>query len=199
MTRSLILASSSPFRRQLLDNAGLVFHAEAAKIDERAIEGRLQAEGADPQRVALVLAQAKAIEVSRRHADAFVIGSDQTMSLGDRVYHKPATLEEAREALLSLSGKTHYLNSGVALALDGNIIWGTVVPAAMTVRNLTPQAVDAYLARAGETVLQSVGSYQVEGEGIRLFERIDGDYFTIIGLPLLPLLQALRERGAVND
>ncbi|MCO5734621.1 Maf-like protein [Rhizobium sp. SSA_523] len=199
MTRSLILASSSPFRRQLLDNAGLVFQAEAAKIDERAIEARLQAEGADPQRVALVLAQAKAIEVSRRHADAFVIGSDQTMSLGDRVYHKPATLEEAREALLSLSGKTHYLNSGVALALDGNMVWGTVVQAAMTVRNLTPQAVDAYLARAGETVLQSVGSYQVEGEGIRLFERIDGDYFTIIGLPLLPLLQALRERGAVND
>ncbi len=199
MTQPLVLASSSPFRRLLMQNAGLDFVAQAAAIDERAIEAKLAAQNATPQIVALELAKAKALDVSARFPGAFVIGSDQTMSLGERVYHKPASLQEARENLLSLSGKTHHLNSGVAIVRDGEVIWHTVARAAMAVRPLSEDFVDRYLTRVGDAVMTSVGAYQLEGEGIRLFESIDGDYFAILGLPMLPLLKALREVGAVND
>lgn len=199
MTQPLVLASSSPFRRQLMQNAGLDFVAQAASIDERAIEARLSEDRASPESVALALARAKALDVSSRFADAFVIGSDQTMSLGSRVYHKPVSLEEARENLLSLSGKTHHLNSGVAIVRNGEVVWDTVAKAEMTVRSLSADFVDRYLASVGDAVMTSVGAYQLEGEGIRLFESIEGDYFTILGLPMLPLLKALRELGAIND
>ncbi|MGE6742458.1 Maf-like protein [Allorhizobium pseudoryzae] len=199
MTQPLVLASSSPFRRLLMQNAGLDFVAQAASIDERTIEAKLAAQNATPETVALELARAKALDVSTRFPDAFVIGSDQTMSLGHRVYHKPASLQEARESLLSLSGQTHHLNSGVAIVRNGAVVWQIVARAAMTVRVLSPDFVDRYLASVGDAVMTSVGAYQLEGEGIRLFESIDGDYFTILGLPMLPLLKALRELGAVND
>lgn len=198
MASPLILASSSPFRRMLLENAGLVFEAIAAKIDERSIEAPLEQAGASPDEVALHLARAKALDVSRQYPEAVVIGSDQTMSLGDRVYHKPPTLAAARDHLLSLSGKTHRLNSAVAFAHGGEIVWEHVAHADMSVRELTSDFIDRHLASVGARALQSVGAYQLEGQGIQLFEKIDGDYFTIIGLPLLAVLKELRRRGEID-
>lgn len=198
MASTLILASSSPFRRALLENAGLTFKAHAAQIDERSIEAPLEQSGATPEAVALHLARAKAIEVSERYPDAVVIGSDQTMSLGLRVYHKPLTMEAAADHLLSLSGQTHRLNSAVAFARDGVIIWEHIANANMTVRTLTTAFVARHLARVGTKALQSVGAYQLEGEGIQLFDKIDGDYFTIIGLPLLAVLKELRRMGEID-
>lgn len=196
MAAPLILASSSPFRRMLMENAGLVFESRAADIDERKIEAGL--EGASPDQVALTLAKAKAVEVSGHVPGALVIGSDQTMSLENRVYHKPKSLGEAKESLLSLSGKTHRLNSAIAFARDNGIVWEHVAHADLTVRPLSEAFVDRYLERVGEKVFGSVGAYQLEGEGIQLFSKIEGDYFTILGLPMLPLLEKLRELGAID-
>lgn len=196
MTVPLVLASSSPFRRMLMENAGLAFESRAAEIDEREIEAGL--EGASPDQVALTLAKAKALEVTGHFPGALVIGSDQTMSLGSRVYHKPKTLAEAKENLLSLSSKTHRLNSAIAFARDGEIVWEHVAHADLTVRGLSETFVDRYLSRVGEKVYGSVGAYQLEGEGIQLFSRIEGDYFTILGLPMLPLLEKLRDLGAID-
>ncbi|WP_210106908.1 MULTISPECIES: Maf-like protein [Rhizobium/Agrobacterium group] len=198
MTPPLVLASSSPFRRMLMKNAGLVFGAQAADIDERAIEAGLHEAGAGPEQVAQVLAREKALAVSRHWPGAFVIGSDQTMSLGDRLYHKPVHLAEARESLLSLSGKTHQLNSGFAIVRDGVSLFEDVVMARLTARPFGDSFIDGYLSRIGDKALTSVGAYQLEGEGIQLFSHIDGDYFTILGLPMLPLLQALRDLGVIN-
>ena len=195
-SRPLILASSSKFRRMLMENAGLSFESRAADIDERQIEAGLV--GASPDIVALTLAKAKALDVSRHYPSAIVIGSDQTMSLDHRVYHKPKSREEARESLLSLSDRTHRLNSAVALVRDGETLWEHVAHADLTVRPLSEIFVDRYLDRVGETVVGSVGAYQLEGEGIQLFSRIDGDYFTILGLPMLPLLDTLRAIGAID-
>ena len=196
MTVPLVLASSSPFRRMLMENAGLAFESRAAEVDERKIEAGL--EGASPDQVALTLARAKAAEVSGHSPGALVIGSDQTMSLGSRVYHKPKTLAEAKENLLSLSNRTHRLNSAIAFARDGEIVWEHVAHADLTVRSLNETFVDRYLSRVGEKVYGSVGAYQLEGEGIQLFSKIEGDYFTILGLPMLPLLEKLRELGAID-
>ncbi|NTJ08986.1 Maf-like protein [Rhizobium lusitanum] len=198
MTVPLILASSSPFRRMLMENAGLHFQAIAADIDERAIEAPLERDGAGPDAVALVLAKAKAKEVSDRFPGSFVIGSDQTMSLGSRVFHKPRTIADAEEHLRVLSGQTHRLNSAIALARNGDIIWEHVSHANLTMRELSADFIHRHLTRVGEKALSSVGAYQLEGEGIQLFSKIDGDYFTIVGLPMLPLLQQLRELGAID-
>lgn len=198
MTPSLVLASASPFRRALLENAGLVFTSRAAEIDERALEKPLEEEGASPEAVALSLAEAKARDVARHFADALVIGSDQTMSLDQRVYHKPKDMAEAGNHLLSLSGKTHQLNSAVVLVRGEEILWRHISSAQMSVRVLTPAFVDRHLQRVGTKALSSVGAYQLEGEGIQLFEKIDGDYFTILGLPMLPLLAKLRELGTID-
>ncbi|MQW89681.1 Maf-like protein [Sinorhizobium saheli] len=198
MTPSLVLASASPFRRALLANAGLAFEARAAQVDERALERPLEESGASPVDVALALAEAKAGDVARHFPEALVIGSDQTMSLGPRVYHKPKDMAEAAAHLLSLSGKTHSLNSAVVLMSNGEVVWRHVSTAQMTVRPLSPAFVERHLQRVGEKALQSVGAYQLEGEGIQLFDRIEGDYFTILGLPMLPLLAKLRELGAID-
>lgn len=198
MTPSLVLASASPFRRALLENAGLVFTARAAEIDERALEKPLEEEGAAPEDVAVRLAEAKARAVARYFPDALVIGSDQTMSLGQRVYHKPKDMAEAGQHLLSLAGKTHRLNSAIVLARGEQILWRHVSSAHMSVRTLTAEFVDRHLQRVGEKALSSVGAYQLEGEGIQLFEKIEGDYFTILGLPMLPLLAKLRELGTID-
>lgn len=198
MTTSLILASKSPFRAQLLKNAGLTFGTENADIDERAVEAPLYRSGATPEDVAMVLAEAKALAVSEKHPDAIIIGCDQTLSLGDEIFHKPADLEEAGKNLLKLSGKTHQLNSGIVLVKNGETIWRHVAIAYMTMRPLQPEFIGRYLGRIGDNALSSVGAYQVEGEGIQLFEKIEGDYFTIIGLPLLPLLQKLREESLID-
>ncbi len=198
MTMPLILASSSPFRRMLMENAGLHFQAIAADIDERAVEAPLERDGASPDAVALVLAKAKAKDVSDRFPDALVIGSDQTMSLGSQVFHKPKSMADAENHLRTLSGKTHRLNSAIALARNGDIVWEHVSHADLTMRELPADFISRHLSRVGEKAMSSVGAYQLEGEGIQLFSKIDGDYFTIVGLPMMPLLEKLRELGAID-
>jgi septum formation protein len=198
MTSPLILASSSPFRAMLMENAGLTFAAVAASIDEREIETPLARQGATADAIAMILAEAKALDVSARFPDAFVIGSDQTMSLGDIVFHKPRDSHEAENHLQTLSGKTHRLNSAVAIARGGKTIWTHIAHAELTMRNLSLDFIHRHIAEVGERALASVGAYQLEGRGIQLFSRVDGDYFTILGLPMLPLLDKLRELGLVD-
>ncbi len=195
---AIILASGSPYRRKLLEGAGLDFTVVKPELDERAVEAPLAGTGATPEDVAMVLAEAKATVVSQARPDALVIGSDQTLSLGEELFHKPVDMEGARRHLLKLSGRTHHLNSAVVLARNGEAVWRHVAVARMTMRPLEPGFVGRHLAAVGDVALTSVGAYQVEGQGIQLFETIDGDYFTIVGLPLLPLLAALRELGAID-
>lgn len=198
MTEKIVLASGSPFRKAMLVNAGLDIEAVPADVDERALEAPLQNSGVSPEDVALVLAEAKATEVSERRPGALVLGCDQTLSLGDEVFHKPADMEGARRHLLALSGKTHQLNSAAVLVRDGKVLWRHVGIASMTMRKLDPAFIGRHLARVGAKALASVGAYQIEGEGIQLFEKIEGDHFTIVGLPLLPLLTELRRLGAID-
>lgn len=198
MTEKLILASGSPFRKALLENAGVPFEAVPAHVDERAVEAPLRDAGLTPEDVALVLAEAKADEVSTRKPGALVLGCDQTLSLGGEVMHKPADMEAARRQLLRMSGKTHSLNSALVLMRNGAALWRHVSVAHLTMRELPPAFVGRYLAAVGDKALSSVGAYQIEGQGIQLFEKIDGDYFTIVGLPLLPLLAELRRMGAID-
>ncbi len=195
----LILASKSPFRSALLKNAGIEFSTASAEIDERAVEAPLYETGATPEEVAQVLAEAKALDVSEKNPGAVVIGCDQTLSLGDEIFHKPADMEAARRQLLKFSGMTHQLNSAVVLVKDGETLWRHVSIARMTMRDLDPGFVGRYLGRVGDAALSSVGAYQVEGPGIQLFDRIDGDYFTIVGLPLLPLLLAELRKEKLID
>ena len=195
---SLVLASTSPFRAAILKNAGLDFRAEGAEIDERSVETPLLEADATAEDVAAVLAEAKALDVSQRNPGALVLGGDQTLSLEGKLFHKPADMEEARYHLLSFSGKTHQLWSALALVRDGETVWRHVSVAHMHVRTLSPQFIGRYLARVGDDALKSVGAYQYEGLGIQLFEKIDGDYFTIVGLPLLPLLAELRALGEID-
>lgn len=195
MVPPLILASGSKTRQALLKNAGLQFKAAPANVDERAIEDGLPSGERDPVSVAKHLALAKAIEVSQRNPGAYVIGCDQTMSLGDRIFHKASSSDEARQTLKTLRGKAHFLNSAVCLVRDGDLVWSEVSRACMQVRDFSDAFLDDYLERNSNAVLSSVGCYQLEGEGIQLFDAIAGDYFTILGLPLLPLLAALRDYG----
>ncbi|MCL6709634.1 Maf family nucleotide pyrophosphatase [Pseudomonas sp. R2.Fl] len=197
MARPIILASASPFRRQLMTNAGMNFEWKESEIDERAIEQA--AALSDPAAIALLLATEKARTVSRRHVDALVIGCDQTMSLENEVLHKSASTEEARQTLKHLAGRSHRLNSAIVIAINGQPVWDHVGVAELTMRRFSDSFLDRYMEIAGEAVLRSVGAYQLEGIGIQLFERIDGDYFTIIGLPLLPLLQQLRQMGEMDE
>lgn len=198
MTTPLILASSSPFRKMLLTNAGIRFESESASVDERSVEETLQGTGAGADHVALVLAEAKAQDVAERNPGSLIIGSDQTLSLGDEIFHKPPTMDAARRQLLRLSGQTHQLNSAVVLVRDGTTVWRHVAVARLTMRDLEPGFVGRYLAAAGDGVLSSVGAYQLEAEGVQLFDKIEGDYFSILGLPLLPLLAELRSLGAID-
>ena len=181
-----------------MKNAGLEFEAIPAEIDEREIERGNAGRSLGPSELAAELACQKAIDVSQRLPSALVIGCDQTMSLGNRIFHKPADTTEAKANLLVLRGKTHRLNSAVALARNGAILWCDVDIADLTMREFSDDFLDLYLTRTAEAVLRSVGAYQLEGEGIQLFERIEGDYFTILGLPLLPLLAQLRELGEID-
>ena len=198
MPHPLILASSSPFRRQMLENAGLTFEAISSDIDERAVEGPLREADVSPNDIALVLAEAKASDVSSKYPDSLVIGADQTLSLGDEMLHKPADMEGARRHLLKLSGKTHQLNSAVVLTRNGETLWRHVGVADLTMRDLDPGYIGRYLSEAGEKALMSVGAYQLESLGVQLFRDIKGDYFTIIGLPLLPLLEELRRMEIID-
>ena len=198
MTSRILLASASRFRKALLDNAGIAVEAVPAEIDERAVEEAVERTGVTPADIAQILAEAKATEVSERYPDAWVVGSDQVLSLDGELLHKAADMGEARRRLLKLSGHTHVLDTGVVLARAGKAVWRHVSTARMTMRPLTPEFVGRYLSQAGSGVLASVGAYQIEGPGIQLFERIEGDHFTIVGLPMLPLLEALRAHGAID-
>jgi septum formation protein len=186
----LILASQSRARQALLANAGIDFEAVPADIDERALQ---KASGLSaPGEIAAFLARAKALAVSQQKPGKFVVGADQTLALGMRLFSKPANRSQAAEQLRALAGHSHELHSAVAVAREGKILFDHVAIARMSMRRLGEAEIEAYLDEAGEAVTSSVGAYQLEGLGVHLFESIEGDHFTILGLPLLPLLAFLR-------
>jgi septum formation protein len=192
----LVLASQSRARQMLLGNAGLAFEAVPAEIDERTIQqesGLLK-----PGEIAALLAQEKALFVSSTMPDRYVVGADQTLALGQRLFSKPAGRAQAADQLRALAGNTHELHSALAVARDGKILLSEVAIARMTMRQLSGDEIRTYLDTAGEAVTTSVGAYQLEGLGVHLFDRIEGDHFTILGLPLLPLLAFLRGQGLLG-
>ncbi len=195
MPASLILASASPSRRQMLTNAGLAFEIEPSGVDEEEVTRSLLAEQAGAQDIATTLAEMKAVRVSQRQPTALVIGADSTLACEGRLFDKPTTLAAARRQLQALAGRTHELFSSVAVARGGARLWHCSDRGRLTMRPLSEPFLDAYLARTGQAVCASVGAYQLEGLGAHLFSRIEGDYFTILGLPLLPLLAFLAEHG----
>lgn len=197
----IILASGSATRQRLLKDAGVDFQVVRPSVDEDVIRETLLGDGRDidPADMAEVLARAKAEDVSARHPGSVVIGADQVLACEGEIYSKPASLDEARDTLLSLRGRVHQLHSAVVIAVDGETQWVFVDTADMSMRQFSLAFLGRYLAEAGNDVLGSVGAYQLEGRGIQLFERFEGDYFTILGLPLLPLLNELRKRKLVFE
>lgn len=195
----LILASGSRARKDMLTAAGVAFDVVSADIDEDAITSMMVTESAcvEAADIASVLAAEKALAVARLHPGALVIGSDQVLALGRRQFTKARTIAEARETLDTLRGRAHELVSAVALASGSELLWQTVESAQMTVRRFSDEFLGRYLDLAGNCVLNAVGCYELEGAGVQLFERIEGDHFTILGMPLLPLLKELRSRGVV--
>ena len=191
----LVLASKSAARRNILVAAGLPVEIRPAQIDERAIEARAGINSAAA--AAIQLARAKAESVSAAMSGRLVLGADQTLALGNTRFSKPADRAAARAQLRALSGKTHELHAALALVRDGQVLFEHAGIARLTMRELSDGFIDSYLDAAGPAAVKSVGSYQIEGAGIHLFERIDGDYFTILGLPLLPLLDFLRRNGFI--
>lgn len=189
---TVILASKSAARRAVLDGAGVAYEATVAGVDEESAKASLLAEGLGPREIADALAELKAIRVSRARPD-FVVGADQTLEFEGKLYDKANTLEEARERLQALRGKPHKLHSAVVVAKDGAAIWREVVTAKLTMRDFSDAFLEDYLAQEGEEALGSVGCYRLEGPGAQLFSRIEGDYFAILGLPLLGLLDLLRQ------
>lgn len=193
---ALILASTSAIRRELLANAGVTFTSVSPGVDEAAVKSDWRAKGAGPSDVAAALATIKAETVSR-DIDGLVIGADQTLDLEGAMFDKVVDLDAARVRLALLRGRTHRLHAGVAVAEGGRVVWREMVTASLTMRAFSEGFLDSYLERNGEATLTSVGCYHLEGEGAQLFEEIDGDYFAILGLPLLGLLGFLRTRGVV--
>jgi septum formation protein len=191
--RPLVLASKSEVRRAVLAGAGIPLEIAPAEIDERAIEEC--AGTSDPGEIAALLAREKACAVAARLHGRLVLGADQTLALGLRVFSKPADVASARAQLIMMRGSTHELHAALALARDGAIVFEHREVARLSMREFSDAFLDAYIAAAGSALTVSVGSYQVEKIGIQLFERIEGNYFTILGLPLLPLLDFLRQGG----
>ena len=198
--RKLVLASGSSSRRRLLEAAGLTFRVVPPDVDETALKRTLLAQTPKPSAatVAETLARAKCEAMSGRIAGAVVIGADQVLALDEELFDKPPDVAAARAQLLRLRGTTHRLLTAVALAQEGRTVWECMETATLTLRSFSAMALDRYLAVAGDRVTRSVGAYEIEGPAIQLFERIEGDYFTILGLPLLPLLAELRARGAID-
>ena len=195
----IILASTSRARREMLAAAGVAFTVEAADVDEPAIRKTLLAakSAATPPQIADALARAKAEDVSQRHKGSLVIGGDQVLALGTELLTKGKDEAAARATLKKLRGKTHELHSAVALAVDGRVLWAHTGTARLKMREFSDAFLDEYLTRAGDRIGQSVGAYELEGLGVQLFDKIEGDYFTILGLPLLPLLAELRAQGMI--
>ena len=188
----LILASQSTTRKALLEQAGLRFATAPAHIDERALEAAAIEAGGDGRDVASLLARHKAEHVARAHPGAIVIGADQTLSLGTELLHKPVDRADAATQLEHLRGKTHRLHAAVALVRDETLLWSDLQTAELTMRDFTAAERDEVLDREGDAILAAVGGYRLEGPTIHLFDKVVGDYFTVLGLPLLPLLAALR-------
>ncbi|THD57859.1 Maf family protein [Phenylobacterium sp.] len=193
----LTLASKSAARRAVLDGAGVPYDAAGSGVDEDAVKAELLAEGAGPREIAKALAARKALAVSADRP-GLVIGADQTLDLDGRLYDKVETLEAARDRLRALRGKPHQLHSAVVVSQGAELIWRVTESATLTMRDFSDEFLEAYLAAEGEAALGSVGCYRLEGMGVQLFSRIDGDYFAILGLPLLGLLDLLRERGVLS-
>jgi septum formation protein len=190
----LVLASGSAARRQMLEAVGLTFEVDAPRVDEEAAKASLRAGGLKPRDQADALAELKALSVSRSRPD-FVIGADQMLALGGDVFDKPKDMNDARQHLLRMRGQTHELITAAVVAREGAIIWRHIDTPKLKMRAFSDAFLDDYLAQAGDKVLRSVGAYQLEGLGAQFFERVEGDFFSVLGLPLLPLLAFLREHG----
>lgn len=190
----LVLASGSAARRQMLEAVGLTFEVDPPRVDEEAAKASLRAGGLKPRDQADALAELKALSVSRSRPD-FVIGADQMLALGGEVFDKPRDMNDARQHLLRMRGQTHELITAAVVAREGAIIWRHIDTPKLKMRAFSDAFLDDYLAQAGDNVLRSVGAYQLEGLGAQLFERVEGDFFSVLGLPLLPLLAFLREHG----
>ena len=193
----LLLASSSQIRLTLLQNAGVTAKAHPARIDEEAVRLALQADHAKPRDIADTLAELKARKLAQRHPQSLVLGCDQVLALGDQIFAKPQSIDDARYQLTQLRNQTHHLYSAMVLYHNAAPIWRHVGSAALTMRDISDVYLDAYLSRQWPAIATSVGGYQLETEGIRLFTSVEGDYFTILGLPLLPLLAYLSLRGFI--
>lgn len=194
---SLILASGSVIRRKILEAADVPVIVEKPRVDEEAVKAGLRAEGVKPRDQADALAEVKALSVSNlKHG--FVLGADQMLALGDNVFDKPADRAAARAQLQLLRGKTHMLICAAVIAKDGAVIWRHIETPRLKMREFSDAFLDDYLDRIGEAAYASVGGYQLEGLGSQLFDRVEGDYFSVLGLPLLPLLAFLREHGVVG-
>lgn len=193
----IILASGSKIRADMLTNAGVDFVTRKSAVDEDATKARCREKGHDIGDIARQLAVEKAMAVSRSNLGSWVIGADQMLGLGSRSFDKPGTMAEAAQRLKGLSGKTHILYCAACVVRDGNVMWQALARPELTMRTLSEDDISTYLADAGEDILSSVGAYQLEGLGARLFRAVEGDYFSILGLPLLSLLAFLREQKLV--
>lgn len=199
VSRSVVLASASNARAAMLRAAGVPLIVDAATVDELEMKTSLRAAQAPAAMIAETLAELKAQRVSRRHDGRLVIGADQVLECEAALFDKPVDLPEARRQLLALRGRRHQLLSAVVLVRDGRRLWHHVGRADLLMRDFSDRFVDDYLQSVGDVALTSVGAYQVEGIGAQLFAAIDGDHYTILGLPLLPLLQILREHGVLES
>lgn len=193
----LVLASKSAARQSVLKAAGIPFEVITAHVDEESIRDSLRTEGASCAVQADLLAETKAMKVSANHR-GIVLGADQMLDLDGRGFDKPASRDEARDQLLQLRGKTHILQTALVACIDGAPVWRHLAQPRLRMRNFSEAFLDRYLDQVGDAALQSVGAYQIEGRGALLFDRIDGDHFSILGLPLLPLAQWLRDRGILQ-
>ena len=192
---AIVLASSSKIRRQLLANAGVSVSLVEHEVDEAAVKAEA---GDDPRRIARLLAEAKAESVAAKRKQSVVIGADQVLELDGLIFNKPTDLDDARRQLAALAGKAHELHTAFAIVHGEKRVTAQLRSARLTMRKLNDADIDWYLARVGDDALTTVGAYQIEGIGLRLFERIEGDYFTILGLPMISLLTELRRIGALE-
>lgn len=197
-TQRLVLASKSISRRQILTNAGVAYEWIDADIDETKIKHQGLADGKAPDEIAVMLAHAKALRVAEQHSDAIVLGCDQILVCDGTIFDKPQNLDDARQHLVTFRGTTHTLISAMVLLSPDAPLWEYTDHATLTVRDFTDTFLDEYIQSEGESILTSVGAYRLEGRGIQLFDDIVGNYFTILGLPLLPLLNELRQRGGLE-
>ena len=199
MSPNVVLASASSSRAQILRDAGVPFEVDQASVDEDAVKQSMRAEGANVEAVAVALAELKAMRVSPRHPEALVIGADQMLDCDGVWFDKPVNMEQAHAHLIALAGRSHELITASCVAVNGSVIWRYIDKARLTMRQFSGPFINAYLKECGDSVLGSVGAYRVEGLGIQLFSRIEGSHFTILGLPLIPLLDLLRAHQVVVE